>query len=74
MIEVNAPLRGRLPASPTRPGRRLSPTGRSRSCSARPSTVADDSAPEGLVMLRYDEAVFVDEAAIPSASSAYQLG
>ncbi len=39
----------------------------------RPSTVTDDWR-DGLVMLRYDEAAFVDAAAIPSASSAYQLG
>lgn len=39
----------------------------------RPATIADDWR-AGLVMLRYDDAVFVDAAAIDSASSAYQLG
>ena len=65
------PLRRRLPAR-LRGGARL-PEWTIEELLGRPSTVSDDWR-EGLVMLRYDEAVFVDAAAIPSASSAYQLG
>ncbi len=71
VIEVNARYGGGFPLA-YEAGARL-PDWTIEELLGRPSTVTDDWR-EGLVMLRYDEAVFVDEAAIPSASSAYQLG
>jgi carbamoyl-phosphate synthase large subunit len=71
VIEVNARYGGGFPLA-YEAGARL-PDWTIEELLGRPSTASDDWR-EGLVMLRYDEAVFVDAAAIPSASSAYQLG
>ena len=71
VIEINARYGGGFPLA-YEAGARL-PEWTIEELLGRPSTVADEWR-EGLVMLRYDEAVFVDAAAIPSASSAYQLG
>jgi carbamoyl-phosphate synthase large subunit len=71
VIEVNARYGGGFPLA-YEAGARL-PDWTIEELAGRPSTVTDDWR-EGLVMLRYDEAVFVDAAAMPSASSTYQLG
>ena len=71
VIEINARYGGGFPLA-YEAGARL-PEWTIEELLGRPSTLTDDWR-EGLVMLRYDEAVFVDAAAIDSASSAYQLG
>jgi carbamoyl-phosphate synthase large subunit len=71
VIEVNARYGGGFPLA-YEAGARL-PEWTIEELLGRPSTLADDWR-DGLVMLRYDDAVFVDAAAIESASSAYQLG
>lgn len=71
VIEINARYGGGFPLA-YEAGARLSDW-TIEELLGRVCTVSDDWR-EGLVMLRYDEAVFVDEAAIASASNAYQLG
>jgi carbamoyl-phosphate synthase large subunit len=71
VIEVNARYGGGFPLAYEAGA--LLPEWTIEELVGRPSTVADDWR-DGLVMLRYDEAVFVEAAAIESASSAYQLG
>jgi carbamoyl-phosphate synthase large subunit len=71
VIEVNARYGGGFPLA-YEAGARL-PDWMIEELLDRPSTASGEWR-EGLVMLRYDEAVFVEEAAIPRASSAYQLG
>jgi carbamoyl-phosphate synthase large subunit len=71
VIEVNARYGGGFPLA-YEAGARL-PEWTIEELLGRPSTLADDWR-DGLVMLRYDDAVFVDAAAIESASSTYQLG
>ena len=70
VIKVNARYGGGFPLA-YEAGARLRVDDRG---AARPAVDRGRRLARGLVMLRYDEAVFVDEAAIPSASSAYQLG